>query len=92
MDFASGHVVLSWPATCVVEVTGTEVDWPEVRTALVPEEETGAAGDTTLAADQATPSAVRTPIAHKANVSRTRKVKKADLEAVFFFIIFLGWD
>jgi hypothetical protein len=70
----------------VVELTGTEVDWPEVRTAFVPEEEAGPPGGTTLEADQATPIAARTPIAQKANVIKKRRVKKADLETVFFFI------
>jgi len=46
----------------------------------------GSAGGATLEADQATPSAIRTPIKQKAMLIKTRGLKKADLEVGFFFI------
>jgi hypothetical protein len=34
----------------------------------------------------------KAPMEHNAKLSKKRRVKKADLEAGFFFIIFLGVD
>src|SRR5882762_4456961 len=71
---------LSGVATSADEVTGTAVDCP----AFVFEDEADLGA--TLEADQATPSARRTPVAQKAKLIKTRQLKKADLEVGGFFM------
>ena len=90
---AIGSTLDRWcPGACAEEFTGTELDWPDAATAFAPEEETVAADGVTLEADKAAANTDKAQAKHKTKPIKTRGLKKADLEAGFFFIIFLDVD
>jgi hypothetical protein len=80
---------LSDAVTSADEMAGTVVDCLDSAVFLVAigsEAVPGAVGGATLGAEKATANARRLPIRHKAKLVKTRGLKKADLDAGFFFM------
>src|ERR1700730_14575882 len=80
---------LSDAVTNADEMAGTMVDCLDSAISLVAigcEAAPGAAGGATLGAEKATANARRLPTRQKTKLIRTRGLKKADLDAGFFFM------